>query len=216
MHLARIPIMVERIKIITLYPKTSWTSGLLPLVWIQYQSPPLPYFLRNLQFAHFSLGGTTKAKCLNTSFQDAFLSLWFGWCQRKVGRVDLQLMGMQSRDWIGNHFALTMNIVTIEMSKKTTKSLVYPGKRMFFIITCSDPVKFCLVSLCWSGRSCNKIHLSPYPHVSDWQGPLSLLIQAGYITAPHNCSPITPAYLQQVLLFKTQTPQSGFTGEPAA
>lgn len=76
-HLARIPIMVERIKVITLYPKTSWTFGLLPLVWIQYQSPLLPYFLRNLQFARFSLGGTTKAKCLNTSFQDAFFSLWF-------------------------------------------------------------------------------------------------------------------------------------------
>ena len=41
------------------------------------------------------------------------------WCQRKVGRIDLQPpMGMQSRDWIGNCSALTMNIVAIETQQQ--------------------------------------------------------------------------------------------------
>lgn len=39
-----------------------------------------------------------------------------------------------------------------------------------------------------------------------------MLIQAGYMTVPHSCSLIAPAYLQQVLCFKTQTPEPGFSG----
>lgn len=43
-----------------------------------------------------------------------------------------------------------------------------------------------------------------------------MLIQAGYMTVPHSCSLIAPAYLQQVLCFKTQTPEPGFSGGAAA
>lgn len=83
-------------------------------------------------------------------------------------------------------------------------------------MACREPDKFCLVPLCWGGRSCIKILLLPYPHVSDWQGPLCMLIQAGYMTVSHSCSLIAPAYLQQVLCFKTQTPEPGFSGGAAA